>query len=162
MPFDPDSLEQLSDARVEAGKWGGEWEPATEFPPCIQPSNQSIVISDINELRGFEANGTNHLELDANFRVRGGEQDGASAVTFQELNTFINDRTGQSRIGDMLNSAGFPQPSSLREIAEFIKVMHDEGKECTAQIEWKGFCSPCYQAASMVMRHQGGGRLCML
>ena len=150
MGFDSDNfLDGLSDAPVDAGTWGDEWTPASEFPPCIQPSNQLLVVSDINELRGFEANGTSHLEANLNFRVLGGEQDGVSAATFVRLNTFVNQRSGQSRIGDMLNSAGFPAPASQREMAEFIKVMLDDGKECTAQIEWRGFCSPCYQASLM-------------
>ena len=160
MPFDPESLKDISTDPVDPevlGTWGTSWEPPPDYPPPVAPGKYNLVVSHIERMRTFKTKaGQNHLEFVVHLEVKGGDFDGRSAARFVKLNTFLNRGTGQSKLGDLLNSAQYPPPRSLQEYASNVQDMLDnpDVRIARGEIDWNGVCNMCRDNALKELTEQ--------
>jgi hypothetical protein len=144
--FDPEKLKALSSAplgKEQIGSFGEEWEEKPEYPPMIPAGKYRVLISNIHDDRSWTIRKDEiNTQCFLDFSVHGGEYDGRTAASFQQVQTKA--WNGRSTMGDLINSAartsGASLPcSSIRDMATAIDTIRERSMPFYVQLDWEGF-----------------------
>jgi hypothetical protein len=138
-----------------------DWAPAPEFAPPPPAATYSVYVSEIREEKEFDTQKGKRYSATIDLRIIGGEYDDR-AITWQRLSNteFERKQDGRrtSQLMDLIKSAGIPQaPRSNREYSVALHGLHDRGPAAPfkVQIDWRGFCTSCYEKALMAATGAG-------
>lgn len=119
------------------------WTEPSAFAPPPPAGNYRAVIDSVVDARTFEARGKPQLEVVLNYRVLGGEYDGR-AVTFQRVNTFVND--DRSSLLDFFKSAGVPDEDlinlSVKDAAKLVYRLAEQAATVSFYLDWSAYSVP--------------------
>jgi len=130
-----------------------DWEPQAEFAPPIPAGVYNFYLAQVRSEREINTQKGLRYMAQVDVRVLGGEHDDR-AVTYQRVSNAEFERprgSGKftSTLMDLAKTAGQQPPKSNQEASELLNSMVQRGTGVSfkAQVDWRGFCIPCYEKA---------------
>lgn len=151
---------QFSDEPLNIEQDFNEWEPAPEFAPPPQAGTYTVYIDQIRSEEQFEVPTVGvRYKVVVDLRIVGGEYDNRT-ITWQRFSNkeVTRKATGKrsSQLLDLVKAAGMKQPPrSNNDFHLVVNRLKDLGPGATfmVQIDWRGFCTPCFEKKLMELTH---------